>query len=311
MLLQSGSLRCSPPLRGQFPAGGALVRARIKEPEATRRRNALRRVDRVLSKGNYKIALSLVRRLQGKPGGLRGFGAAKQVPRRISSLDELKTIGVDITSLQSLLDSMLNSIERSIEFQLSNENSILDLENLIKGSYESVCEDHVMCVQHEAGHFLVGYLLGVLPKWYKVSNVEAARKGNYPAGKVEFLGFEFLREVDGANILRRNFSSGKLCNRALNRFLCVLLGGLAAEHLSFGYSEGLHSDVEKLNRVLKWLGFTESEADCRVKWAAVNTLSILVRHEEARCKLAEAMALGRSVGTCIDIIEDTLNDNEI
>ncbi|KAI8013095.1 Serine/threonine-protein phosphatase PP2A-5 catalytic subunit [Camellia lanceoleosa] len=99
--------------------------------------------------------------------------------------------------------------------------------------------------------------------------------------------------------------------KTLNKFLCVILGGLAAEQLVFGYSEGLHSDVEKLNRVLKWLGFTENEADCQVKWAAVNTLLILVRHQEARSRVAEAMALEKSVGSCIDIIENTLIDKEI
>lgn len=55
------------------------ARARLKQPETIRRRRALRRVDKELEKGNYKSALSLVKQLQGKPGGLRGFGAAQQV----------------------------------------------------------------------------------------------------------------------------------------------------------------------------------------------------------------------------------------
>lgn len=37
-----------------------------------------------------------------------------------------------------------------------------------------------------------------------------------------------------------------LFKQTLNRFLCVILGGLAAEHLLFGYSELLHSDVQKV-----------------------------------------------------------------
>lgn len=58
---------------------GTLVSSTVKENDALRRRRALKRVDRELYKGNFKSALSLVKHLQGKPGGLRGFGAAKQV----------------------------------------------------------------------------------------------------------------------------------------------------------------------------------------------------------------------------------------
>lgn len=58
----------------------AVAWARVKEEDnGIRRRRALRRVDRELEKGNYKAALSLVKQLQGKLGGLRGFGAVKLV----------------------------------------------------------------------------------------------------------------------------------------------------------------------------------------------------------------------------------------
>lgn len=46
---------------------------------SAKRRRALKLVDRALSKRQYKSAVSLVKQLQGKPYGLRGFGAAKQV----------------------------------------------------------------------------------------------------------------------------------------------------------------------------------------------------------------------------------------
>lgn len=43
------------------------------------RRQVLEQVDKELSKGDERTALSLVRDLQGKPGGLRCFGSARQV----------------------------------------------------------------------------------------------------------------------------------------------------------------------------------------------------------------------------------------
>ncbi|XP_058222355.1 uncharacterized protein LOC131332252 isoform X4 [Rhododendron vialii] len=266
--LHSGALSSSR-VRHEFPANRTLlVSAKIKEPEAIlRRRLALRKADRELSRGNYKTALTLVKQLQGKPGGLRGFGAAKQVPRRISSLNQLKPGGIDTSSPQYLVDSILDSIKRSTEFQLSEEVSASELESL---THESVIEDHLMCTQVDTG--------GILQ-----------------------MNLSRQKPSDG-------IYKGKISSTTLNRFSCVILGGLVAEHLVFGYSQGLHGDVEKLNRVLRWMGFEESEIDSHLKWAVMNTLLILVRHQEARSRLAETMALGKSVGSCIDVIENNLND---
>lgn len=59
------------------------------------------------------------------------------------------------------------------------------------------------------------------------------------------------------------------------------------------------------------MGFEESEVDSHLKWAVINTVLILVRHQEARSRLAESMGLAKSVGSCIAVIEDTLNGNEL
>lgn len=68
-------------LNGEFGATQTLVSTRVKKLDAAikRRRSVLKIVDKELLKGNLRNALSLVNQLQGKPGGLRGFGAAKQV----------------------------------------------------------------------------------------------------------------------------------------------------------------------------------------------------------------------------------------
>lgn len=52
-------------------------------------------------------------------------------------------------------------------------------------------------LQHEAGHFLVAYLLGVLPKEYKVLTRGNSSQDQFAGGTVKFVGFEFLREVSG------------------------------------------------------------------------------------------------------------------
>ncbi|MCD9640010.1 hypothetical protein HAX54_025021 [Datura stramonium] len=324
-----------------------------KDSEAMRRRRALRRFDKELAKGNYKAAHSLLKQLKHKPGGLLGFGSAKLVPKRIPAMNRHELCMVDSSSLvDSIMFSIKYSIKFA---QSDEEGLLTGTEDANGSeSDNSPYEDNQMCLQanrdvtrveifislvrlleqtakgtgaepanaadnntamHEVGHFLVGYLVGVLPRSYEVPSVEDITQDKFAQGNVQFLGFEFLREVDINTISSKRFTQGKLKseeNRAkissqtLNRFLCVILGGLVAEHLLFGYSELLHSDVQKLDRVLRWLCFNENEADSLVRWAVLTTLSLLSHHHKARSRLAEAMSSRRSIGYCIDMIESTL-----
>ena len=59
------------------------------------------------------------------------------------------------------------------------------------------------------------------------------------------------------------------------------------------------------------LGIHTEEGDSQVRWSVLNTVLLLRRHEVARAKLAEAMSTGKSVGSCIGIIEDSINVSEI
>ncbi|RRT83418.1 hypothetical protein B296_00017738, partial [Ensete ventricosum] len=67
----------------------------------------------------------------------------------------------------------------------------------------------------------------------------------------------------------------------------------------------------KLDTLLKSLGFTQKKADSQVRWAVLNTILLLRRHEKARSQLAEAMSLGKSVGSCIDVIENTIDAADV
>ncbi|KAJ0079715.1 hypothetical protein Patl1_22717 [Pistacia atlantica] len=221
----------------------------------------------------------------------------------------------------------MDSIESCSRFDSLDEVPSDRVESLVEDEgYESLCEeDYSMCMQHEAGHFLVGYLLGVLPKGYEVPGTEALRQDEFAAGRVKFVGFEFLKEVSFKLswisrlsmpcrfIFQRMLKTdiGQVSNRILNNFSCIILGGLVAAHLVFGYSKGHHSDIDKLERVFKWLGYRKSEAISQVKWAALNTLLISHRNSEARSRLAKAMATGRSVSLCIETIENAIHGKEI
>ncbi|XP_071936873.1 uncharacterized protein [Coffea arabica] len=319
----------------------------------------LEQVDEELSKGDERAALSLVKNLQGKPGGLRCFDAARQVPQRLYTLDELKLNGIETASLLSPVDATLGSIERNLQvaallggvaawnvFDLSPQQLLFFSLGLLffwtldgvsfNGGVSGLLLDtightfsqkyHSRVIQHEAGHFLTAYLLGILPRGYTLTSLDALNKEgslNVQAGTA-FVDFEFNEEVN----------SGKLSATMLNRFSCIALAGVATEYLLFGYAEGGLADIDKsflgacqrensfsnllflsfsiqLDLLLKSLGFTQKKADSQVRWAVLNTVLILRRHEDARSKLAQAMSEGKSVGGCINIIEETIDDDDI
>ncbi|KAF3662256.1 putative NB-ARC domain-containing disease resistance protein [Capsicum annuum] len=298
--------------------------------------SVLEQVDKELIKGDERAALSLVKDLQGKPGGLRCFGAARQVPQRLYSLDELRLNGIETVSLLSPVDATLGAIERNLQvaavlggsaawyaLDLSPQQILfvslgvlflwtLDLVSFNGGVGALVLDTightfsqkyHNRVIQHEAGHFLIAYLLGILPKGYTLTSLDALKKQgslNIQAGTA-FVDFEFTEEVN----------SGKVTATMLNRFSCIALAGVATEYLLFGYAEGGLSDINQLDALLKSLGFTQKKADSQVRWAVLNTILILRRHEKARAKLAEAMTKGKSVVVCIDTIEKYISDDDL
>ncbi|CAL5330321.1 unnamed protein product [Camellia sinensis] len=307
--------------------------ASLSEP-AGLRWQVLEQVDKELSKGDERIALSLVKDMQGKPGGLRCFGAARQAPQRLYTLDELKLNGIETSALLSPVDTTLGSIERNLQlaallggisawnvFEFSPQQILylslgllflwtLDLVSF-NGGVSGLLLDtightfsqkyHNRVIQHEAGHFLTAYVLGILPRGYTLSSLEALKKEgslNVQAGTA-FVDFEFLEEV------------GLIQEKYQPRFSCIALAGVATEYLLYGYAEGGLADINQLDGLLKGLGFTQKKADSQVRWAVLNTVLILRRHDGARAKLAEAMSDRRSVGFCIDVIENAIDDADM
>lgn len=251
-------------------------------------------------------------------------------------MDELRLNGIETVSLLSPVDTTLGAIERNLQFAavlggiaawyaldwspqqlLFGSLGVLFLWTLdlvsFNGGVGALILDttgHTFSqkyrnrvVQHEAGHFLIAYLLGILPKGYTLTSLDALKKEgslNIQAGTA-FVDFEFMEEVN----------SGKLTATMLNRFSCISLAGVATEYLLFSYAEGGLTDINQLDALLKSLGFTQKKADSQVRWAVLNTILILRRHEKARAKLAEAMIQGKSVGICIDTIEKYISDNDL
>ncbi|KAL8147299.1 hypothetical protein AgCh_004861 [Apium graveolens] len=209
---------------------GRLRSSQIVSCNGGLRWQVLQKVDKELDKGNERSALSLVKDVQGKPDGLRCFGAARLVPQRLYTLDELKLNGIETSSLLSPVDTTLGAIERNLQiaafiaglsawkvFEFSPTQVFYFSLGLLflwtsdavsyNGGISGLVLDtighnlsekyHNRVIQHEAGHFLIAYLMGVLPKGYTLSSLEAFQMEgslNVQAGTA-FVDVEFVEEV--------------------------------------------------------------------------------------------------------------------
>lgn len=61
--------------------------------------------------------------------------------------------------------------------------------------------------------------------------------------------------------------------------------------------------------MLRALAFSQKKSDSEVRWAVLNTVSLLRRHETVVRALSQRMAAGATVGECVRLIEENLSDD--
>lgn len=268
---------------------------------------------------------------------LRGFETAEQqLPKRVYSLQELKDNGVEPAKLLNpatggTLDRVRGAIlillsiggaaaiiayhlsfvvVLAVAFsgllavfadQVANQGFgallILDtIGRIIDGDYAK------RVAHHEAGHFLVAYLVGVLPKAYTLSAWDAFSK--YKSVNVQ-AGAIFC---DSA--IQQEIQSGKISGKSLDKVICIALGGITAEYALYGQAEGGAADIQQLELLFQSLNFDQSKSDSNLRWAVLNTVGLLKRNADTHEAVAQAMLRGAQVGECIRIIEESMTVRE-
>lgn len=275
-------------------------------------------------------AVELVNQSASK-GVLRAFGCGTQVPKRLYTIEELRLNKIDPEKLLSPKDESVNAIRNQLQasavaglaalayfsdFDMATillvtfgTTFLLILDQIgVGGGGEALIVDTLgrrlnptygqRVAYHEAGHFLVAYLLGLLPKAYTLSALDAFLKYRTLnlQGGTRFCDGAFMQEV----------ASGSLKSSSLDQFTCVALAGVVTEYLRFGQAEGGVGDVAMLDQLFRRLQFTQKKADGEVRWAVLNVAAILRQHSGLHDKLAAAMAAGRTVGECVSLIEEGL-----
>lgn len=264
-------------------------------------------------------------------GHFPAFGGVRQIPKADYSLADLRLNKIEPLQLLSPTDSTLTGVRQTLTtvsaiatfgaafaFHLGVGDFLRAVFGLVTfktvdqvlngGGAEALLLDtcgrtispeyRERVANHEAGHFLCAYLLGILPKGYTLSSWEALQK--YGALNVQ-AGCLFCDEA-----MQMEIASGKITSRSVDRFSCVALAGVAVEYLKFDQAEGGLSDVQQLDNFMQGLGFSQKKADGQVRWAVLNTISLLREFDAAHTQLVAAMSKGASVGECIVTIEESI-----
>ncbi|NJN76500.1 MAG: ATP-dependent Zn protease [Synechococcaceae cyanobacterium RL_1_2] len=158
-------------------------------------------------------------------------------------------------------------------------------------------EERLRITRHEAGHFLVAYLLHIPIDNYALSAWAALRQGKNGLGGVQC-----------------NFATvGATSNRQelpllLDRFATVCMAGMAAEELWYETAAGERNDLVQLAEAYQQFGVNPGNLGLKERWAKIQAKTLIEQHINLYECLVKVMAEGASVADCITAIEKERDD---
>ncbi len=164
---------------------------------------------------------------------------------------------------------------------------------LINGLNRLSGDERERVLHHEAGHFLVAYLLDISVTDYTLSAWDAWRKGLPGLGGVQF---------DMAD-LEATLKTGQLPAQTLNRYCTVWMAGIAAEQLVYGQAQGGYDDRQKFSILWQQLQRPIQEGQTRQRWAVLQAKTLLEKHQETYESLVTAMAENVPVADCLALLQ--------
>jgi hypothetical protein len=175
-------------------------------------------------------------------------------------------------------------------FSLQGKGRTLLLDWL--GSFSPQHRDRI--VHHEAGHFLVAYLVGIPVIGYTLSAWEAIKQKQSGQGGVCFDDGELALQLE----------QGTLKAQLLDRYCTIWMAGGVAETLAYGSAEGGADDRQKLRTVLTPLGFSASTQEQKQRWAVLQARTLLQANWSTYEALVGAMQQRADVSECYRVIEE-------
>ena len=154
-------------------------------------------------------------------------------------------------------------------------------------------EQRQRIVNHEAGHFLTAYFLGIPITGYTLTAWDTIAQGRLGRGGVDF-------ETEALTNQPFNLQQMRL---TLDRFCTVWMAGVAAEEMVYGNSQGGAEDRGQLKQALAMAGLPEVGYDQKQRWAKLQATNLLIRHQQSYEALVEAMKQKSSIEECYAVIQ--------
>jgi len=145
-------------------------------------------------------------------------------------------------------------------------------------------------LQHEAGHFLVAYLLGIPVTGYALTAWEALQQGHNAQGGVRF----------DDQIIQAQIEEGQLSTLLVERYCQVWMAGGAAEKAAFGDVEGGVDDVMKVRSLLRQLRIPGAQLELKERTAALQAAQVMERNSAAYEALKQCMSERQPVQSCVE-----------
>ncbi len=147
-------------------------------------------------------------------------------------------------------------------------------------------------LHHEAGHFLVAYLLGIPVTSYTLSAWEAWKQGQPGQGGITLEDRELTAQIE----------TGQITAQMLDRYCTIWMAGIAAETLVFNSAEGGNDDKSKLTEILRVIGFSEAVYQQKQRFHLLQSKTLIQENWDSYQALVAAMRGGCSVEECQKII---------
>jgi hypothetical protein len=154
-------------------------------------------------------------------------------------------------------------------------------------------EQRQRIINHEAGHFLTAYFLGIPVTGYTLTAWEVLKKGQLGRGGVSF---------DTEALTAKPFNLEKM-RLTLDRFCTVWMAGIAAEKIVYGDTQGGVEDRQQLKTALMLAGLPEAAYPQKERWAQLQATNLLTRHQKSYEALIAVMEQRASVEECCEVIQ--------